>query len=233
MSELALTADNEIVRHHDPEAEVAWASECAKALVRVIDSQPSMKVKIGKGDYIKVEGWQVLGAMTKVDSVRVEWTREYRDPATGDAIGWEARVQVADRDGNVRGEGEASCLRTEANWKQRDDFALRSMAQTRAMGKAYRMALSYIVGLAGYQTTPAEEMPEPATKNSPKPSTKKISDAQRKRLFAIASEHGVLDDRVKEIVLLTGGVESTKDLTVERYDLVIDMLERQDGPPFA
>jgi hypothetical protein len=232
MSELALTADNEIVRHHDPEAEVAWASECAKALVRVIDSQPSMKVKIGKGDYIKVEGWQVLGAMTKVDSVRVEWTREYRDPGTGEAIGWEARVQVADRDGNVRGEGEASCLRSEANWKARDDFALRSMAQTRAMGKAYRMALSYIVGLAGYQTTPAEEMPEP-TGNSPKPSTKKISEAQVKRLWVIAREHNVPEDRIRAIVQQTGGVESTKDIPASRYDLVIEMLERQDGPPFA
>jgi hypothetical protein len=231
MSELAITADNEIVRHHDPEAEVAWASECAKALVRVIDSQPSMKVKIGKGDYIKVEGWQVLGAMTKVDSVRVEWTREYKDPATGDAIGWEARVQVADRDGNVRGEGEASCLRTEANWKQRDDFALRSMAQTRAMGKAYRMALSYIVGLAGYQTTPAEEMPEPATKNSPKPSTKKITADQQKRLWTIARANDVPEDRIREIVRAAAGVESTKDITQERYDLVIDGLEAQ-GRPF-
>jgi hypothetical protein len=231
MSELAITADNEIVRHHDPEAEVAWASECAKALVRVIDSQPSMKVKIGKGDYIKVEGWQVLGAMTKVDSVRVEWTREYKDPATGDAIGWEARVHVADRDGNVRGEGEASCLRTEANWKQRDDFALRSMAQTRAMGKAYRMALSYIVGLAGYQTTPAEEMPEPATKNSPKPSTKKITADQQKRLWTIARANDVPEDRIREIVRAAAGVESTKDITQERYDLVIDGLEAQ-GRPF-
>jgi hypothetical protein len=231
MSELAITADNEIVRHHDPEAEVAWASECAKALVRVIDSQPSMKVKIGKGDYIKVEGWQVLGAMTKVDSVRVEWTREYKDPATGDAIGWEARVQVADRDGNVRGEGEASCLRTEANWKQRDDFALRSMAQTRAMGKAYRMALSYIVGLAGYQTTPAEEMPEPATKNSPKPSTKKITADQQKRLWTIARANDVPEDRIREIVRAAAGVESTKDITQERYDLVIEGLEAQ-GRPF-
>jgi hypothetical protein len=230
-TDLALTADNEIVRHHDPEAEVAWASECAKALVRVIDSQPSMKVKIGKGDYIKVEGWQVLGAMTKVDSVRVEWTREYKDPATGDAIGWEARVQVADRDGNVRGEGEASCLRTEANWKQRDDFALRSMAQTRAMGKAYRMALSYIVGLAGYQTTPAEEMPEPATKNSPKPSTKKITADQQKRLWTIARANDVPEDRIREIVRAAAGVESTKDITQERYDLVIDGLEAQ-GRPF-
>jgi hypothetical protein len=230
-TDLALTADNEIVRHHDPEAEVAWASECAKALVRVIDSQPSMKVKIGKGDYIKVEGWQVLGAMTKVDSVRVEWTREYKDPATGDAIGWEARVQVADRDGNVRGEGEASCLRTEANWKQRDDFALRSMAQTRAMGKAYRMALSYIVGLAGYQTTPAEEMPEPATKNSPKPSTKKITADQQKRLWTIARANNVPEDRIREIVRAAAGVESTKDITQERYDLVIEGLEAQ-GRPF-
>jgi hypothetical protein len=230
-TDLALTADNEIVRHHDPEAEVAWASECAKALVRVIDSQPSMKVKIGKGDYIKVEGWQVLGAMTKVDSVRVEWTREYKDPATGDAIGWEARVQVADRDGNVRGEGEASCLRTEANWKQRDDFALRSMAQTRAMGKAYRMALSYIVGLAGYQTTPAEEMPEPATKSSPKPSTKKITADQQKRLWTIARANDVPEDRIREIVRAAAGVESTKDITQERYDLVIEGLEAQ-GRPF-
>jgi hypothetical protein len=230
-TDLALTADNEIVRHHDPEAEVAWASECAKALVRVIDSQPSMKVKIGKGDYIKVEGWQVLGAMTKVDSVRVEWTREYKDPATGDAIGWEARVQVADRDGNVRGEGEASCLRTEANWKQRDDFALRSMAQTRAMGKAYRMALSYIVGLAGYQTTPAEEMPEPATKSSPKPSTKKITADQQKRLWTIARANNVPEDRIREIVRAAAGVESTKDITQERYDLVIEGLEAQ-GRPF-
>jgi hypothetical protein len=169
--------------------------------------------------------------MTKVDSVRVEWTREYKDPATGDAIGWEARVQVADRDGNVRGEGEASCLRTEANWKQRDDFALRSMAQTRAMGKAYRMALSYIVGLAGYQTTPAEEMPEPATKNSPKPSTKKITADQQKRLWTIARANDVPEDRIREIVRAAAGVESTKDITQERYDLVIEGLEAQ-GRPF-
>ena len=228
MSELAQVENNEIVRHHDPEAEVVWASECAKALVRVIDSQPGMRVKIGTSDYVKVEGWQVLGAMTKVDCVRVEWTREYRDPATQEAIGWEARVQVQDRDGNVRGEGEASCLRTEKNWKGRDDFALRSMAQTRAMGKAYRMALSYIVGLAGYATVPAEEMPDykPERKDAPK----KISDAQRKRLFAIATEHGVPEDRVKAIVLQTGGVESTKDIPAERYDLVVEMLEKQDQP---
>jgi hypothetical protein len=231
MSELALP-DTELVRHHDPEAEVAWASECAKALVRVIDSQPSMKVKIGKGDYIKVEGWQVLGAMTKIDGVQVDWTREYRDPDTQEVLGWEARVTVRDRDERIRGQGDASCLRTESNWKQRDDFALRSMAQTRAMGKAYRMALSYIVGLAGYQTTPAEEMTD-TTGNSPKPSAKKISREQVVRLFAIAKEHNVPEDRLREIVRAAAGVGSTADIRVEVYDLVVEMIKRQDGPPFA
>jgi ABC-type proline/glycine betaine transport system substrate-binding protein len=50
------------------------------------------------------------------------------------------------------------------------------MAITRATGKAYRLGLSWIVTLAGYQPTPAEEMfdidipqdPKPAKKTAPK-----------------------------------------------------------------
>lgn len=37
-------------------------------------------------------------------------------------------------------------------------FQLRSMAQTRAIGKAHRHALGYVAVLAGYSATPAEEM---------------------------------------------------------------------------
>src|SRR5262245_15463239 len=39
-------------------------------------------------------------------------------------------------------------------------FQLRSMAQTRAMAKAMRNALAWVVVLAGYKPTPAEELPE-------------------------------------------------------------------------
>src|SRR5262249_19610449 len=38
-------------------------------------------------------------------------------------------------------------------------FQLRSMAQTRAASKAFRLALSSVVVLADYAPTPAEEMP--------------------------------------------------------------------------
>lgn len=42
---------------------------------------------------------------------------------------------------------------------QKDRPSVYSMAQTRALGKAYRMALSWIVKMADYEPTPAEEMP--------------------------------------------------------------------------
>lgn len=39
-------------------------------------------------------------------------------------------------------------------------FQLRSMAQTRAGGKAFRNAFAWVVVLAGYKPTPAEELPD-------------------------------------------------------------------------
>lgn len=143
----------------DPEQEVAWASRCAKALVAAISGNPQLKVTISNKDYIKAEGWQTLGAMTKVDHIEVVWCREYTPPGGDKHTGWEVRVEVRDRDGNVRGTGEAMCIRSEKRWATADEYAIRSMAQTRALGKAYRMALSYVVALAGYEPTPAEEMP--------------------------------------------------------------------------
>jgi hypothetical protein len=44
-------------------------------------------------------------------------------------------------------------------------FQLKSMAQTRASAKVYRMVLEFVVKLAGYQTTPAEEMKQYLTQN--------------------------------------------------------------------
>ena len=42
---------------------------------------------------------------------------------------------------------------------QKDMFAIASMAQTRALGKAYRMGLSWIMKMAGFEGTFAEDMP--------------------------------------------------------------------------
>jgi len=91
-----------------------------------------------------------------------EWTREIEG-------GWEARVEARTLSGAVVGAAEAECVKAEKNWGNRDDYALRSMAQTRATAKALRLPLGFIVVLAGFEATPADEMPsdssEPAGTN--------------------------------------------------------------------
>jgi hypothetical protein len=138
----------------DPDIVLARAVKCADVLKDVIVKK-QLALKIGSSEYIKVEGWTTLGALVGVFP-KVEWTRQVGE---GDDAGWEAAVIVVNSLGVEIGRAEAQCLRSERNWKNRDDFALRSMAQTRAMGKALRMPLGFIAVLAGYSATPAEEMP--------------------------------------------------------------------------
>jgi hypothetical protein len=195
MTEIALRDNNttNLAVIGDPEAEVEWASRCAKALVHAITGNPQLKVAISGRDYLKVEAWQTLGVMTKVDHIEVVWCREYTAPGATEHSGWEARVEIRDRDGNVRGTGEAMCVRSESNWKNRDEFALRSMAQTRAVGKAYRMALSYVVSLAGYEATPAEDMPNvPASAFQP-PAPAATFEMEKEKLLALAEKLGKRD----------------------------------------
>jgi hypothetical protein len=61
--------------------------------------------------------------------------------------------------GVVVGRAEAMCSRSENTWRNRDDYAVRSMAETRAESRAFRRAIGWIVSIAGYNPTPAEEMP--------------------------------------------------------------------------
>lgn len=61
------------------------------------------------------------------------------------------------KDGALIAAGDGMCSRTEETWRDRDDYALRGMAQTRATSRAIAGAAKWIVALAGYSTTPAEE----------------------------------------------------------------------------
>ena len=56
------------------------------------------------------------------------------------------------------GSGFAICSNRENGKRHYQEFAIASMAQTRAIGKAYRNILAWIIRAAGYEPTPAEEM---------------------------------------------------------------------------
>lgn len=133
----------------DPSQVIERAANIATALRAVILKQRLISNIQGK-QYPKCEAWTLLGTMLGVFPVLV-WSRQVEG-------GWEARVEARTKDGAIVGAAEAECLKTERNWANRDDFALRSMAQTRATAKCLRMPLGFVMTLSGFQPTPAEEM---------------------------------------------------------------------------
>ena len=139
-----------------PQQVVAQATEMAEVLQKVIDDRRLFTTIQGK-KHVQVEGWTTLGAMLGVFPI-IEWSRPTVDEENV-ATGWEARCVVKRPDGAVIGAAEAQCTRSEKMWSGRDDYALRSMAQTRATSKAMRLPLAWVMTLAGYEATPAEEMP--------------------------------------------------------------------------
>jgi len=139
-TKVVLKPSSEIVRN---------AGRTAKILRDVVEKCKLYNDIAGK-KYVKVEGWETLGALLYCKAVVTE-IEEYRS-------GYRATAEIRNFEDKVLSRGVAICLRDEKNWKDKDDYALMSMAQTRAVGKAYRLGFSWILSLAGYEPTPAEEM---------------------------------------------------------------------------
>lgn len=152
----------------NPGEVVRRSTAISTELARLVRSQ-NLVVKIGQGEHVKVEGWTLLGSMLGVFAV-IEWTRPMIE--NDERVGWEARAVATTMGGATVGAAEAECLRSESAWSfdpppnkwgkkppARDDYALRSMAQTRAVSKALRLPLGFVMQLAGFDPTPADEMP--------------------------------------------------------------------------
>jgi len=136
-----------------PNQVIMDAQQKADSLYAVVEKQ-HLYMQIHDKKYLTVEAWEILGKFCNL-SATIEWVRPVE---IWDARGFEARVVVTDSRGKVVSAAESMCMNDEGNWKGKPIFQLKSMAQTRAMSKAYRMCLSFIVSLAGYSPTPYEEM---------------------------------------------------------------------------
>lgn len=154
-----------------PHEVVNEASRLAKPLARVIEQQRLFSEISGKR-YVKCEGWTTLGGMLGVLPREVSATRL-------DDGGYEAVVElVRTSDGQVIGRASAICGMDEKRWGKAEEYARRSMAVTRATGKAYRLGFSWVIQLAGYEPTPFEEMPPQDRAHTPKKRTvrKKVAN---------------------------------------------------------
>ena len=160
-------ADYEILNPELPmSVKVGVATDVANCLSDLIKSQGLVKKGLNKKDpeaeYVLVEGWEVLGTMLGIVPIT-----EIVEPICNDKgkiRGYKARASLYRNPVMESGKIISGTLiaTTEASATvegfQKDTASMMSMAQTRALGKCYRMALSWIMKMAGYEGTPAEEM---------------------------------------------------------------------------
>ena len=184
---------------NDPGEVVAVAAAAAKPLADVVEQQ-KLFTNIGGKKHVRVEGWSLLGSMLGVFAVL---DGDVEPVTIGDVPGWRATMKAVTRDGSVVGRATAYCMSDEKNWRNRDDYALISMAQTRATSKALRQPLGFVMTLAGFDATPAEEMPtveatpvpfEPA-EDKPQHPNQPLVNELKLQLAAIGVNH---DDLIEQ-----------------------------------
>ena len=190
------------------------AQETASILKEIVEKQ-GLVVRIGKAksEHLKFEAWQFLGAAYGfAPKIKRTWWEN--------GVAYAEAVVIRLSDGLEVSSAIASCSPAERNWRGKDKFQLMSMAQTRAASKALRMVLSWVVVLAGYSPTPAEEMIEEAEVVE----EDKATMNQRKKIFAVAKEKGISETELRSMILDCYGTEHTSELTKQQASELIDAL---------
>lgn len=153
--EKAIIATPQELQLAKPEQDTKFAQNAAKYLVDIIKKNNWSRKLGGQSEHIQYEGWQTAG---KYYGYTVR-THDAEFIEYGETWGFKAKATVVNEKTGVEvGGAEALCMSDEANWKNKPKFQLASMAQTRAGSKALRQILGFVVALAGYSPTPAEEM---------------------------------------------------------------------------
>ena len=225
----------------------------ANQLKQVIERQKLYVVINGK-KYVVVEGWTTLGALLGLFPV-VENVE--RINSAGNEIKYLATVAVTTQNGQILGRAFGLCSSKEKTRKKtggivdkwHDEYAIASMAQTRATSKVFRLIGSWIMKLAGYEPTPAEEI-EPVVdadyqvEDSKKlKETKKITDAQRRKLFVLMKSalsaiieatditDGEVDWALKKLIDLKNASRQKASTIIEHLSAVVKGLDPDNKNP--
>ena len=180
------TLNTEVGIYSPPQAILENAMVAAKALGVVLAGKKKPVMMNGE-QYLEFEDWQTVGQF-------YGYTVKTGDAVECEVAGVKGAKAHADlislKTGQFLGGAEAYCMRDEDHWNTRakyewlenlegkrvktkvgDEivpwFQLASMAQTRAGAKAFRNRLAWVVVLAGYKATPAEELQGMADNSEP------------------------------------------------------------------
>ena len=181
-----------------PKEKMHQAGEIATILNDVIEKQKLFTMIQGR-KYVNVEGWTTMGSLIHV-LPRESKVTKFEDGS------FEAYVELINGNGVVVGGGSALVGMDEKTWANRPEYARRSMAITRATGKAYRLAYSWVMSMADYEVTPLEEMPSELIDVKPKqePLLYEATDDQKKTLAKYAKDFGIAQK--EQLIELSGAM---------------------------
>lgn len=138
----------------DPAGIIKKATDIANQLADIVE-KAKLYSMIKDKKYVRAEGWTTMAAMLGVFPSVEKCEKLERAPTE---IAYASVVVLKHLSGAIVGRGEAICSSAERSWGGRDEYAIKSMSQTRALGKACRISFSWIMALSGYEVTPFEEM---------------------------------------------------------------------------
>jgi hypothetical protein len=150
--------------------------------------------------YVKVEGWEAIAAAHGY----VAGARGVERVDTGfRCIGELRRIN----DGVLIAQSEGFVGDDEATWEKRNEYAIRAMAQTRAISRVCRSAFAHVVVLIDSElsTTPAEEMPReepPHDRVGNKTPLKKPADDTGRKAAIASLRHFLESNKIPETFLM-------------------------------
>jgi hypothetical protein len=184
------------------------ADTCSKIII-----ETKLFTEIKGKKYVHCEGWTTMGAMLGLFSHIID-VEDLSDPAN-EIKRYCAKAEIKTIDGRVVSKAESECSSDEgtrgknkygednkgkSEW---EDYALRSMAETRAISKAMRICLGWIMKIANYEMTSAEEITPDMVKEEVKDFNGEVMEFDTELANAVihkTKSYGLPENNIKETV---------------------------------
>lgn len=171
--------------------------------------------------YVQVDGWQFAGMIGGLEAIIEEPINLSNDKE----IKWSCECRLYNKDKIVVSRGWSICSNREEKKKSFDEYAIISMAQTRAIGKAFRNKIGWVMKLAGYESTPAEEIKK-ETKNNEPTNDLKNEDKINELMSMLKGNDN--KDKLKDLRMRTGIILRSFDITSKHATILIAKLLDED-----
>lgn len=197
-----------------PEQALHVAAELQKFV-----TQNQLTVDIQGKNYPLVEAWQFAGSQLGLYPFMVEcknessyeernyqWKDRKNNPREKHSFNYKYRSLVEIRrfsDDKVVSRGSMVCTNDEHGKHEFAEYAIESMSQTRAEGKAWRMLLAWVMKAAGFEQTPFEEMEDKkeAADNCP-------TVEEKKAILKLVFSSTLSQDKKEEAIATIYGCET-------------------------